>query len=349
MSDIPRQSSQITLDWLNKVLKPDDLFSAFSVEIIGGGAGVMGELSRVTLESQHSKSSVIAKFASPVPEAREVAGALRFYEMESRFYTDLAAQVDITKPVCFFNDYQAETQLCTLLLSDVEGEVVDQVTGCSPERAAETLKQIAKVHAWGYSSPWRDKASFVRPLNEADWVHNGRAALEANLPVSMEKMGDLFPDWLTELAPTFSTRIPDIGNRLDSFPATLLHGDLRADNLIFSDKEELTLLDWQLIFDGPGAYDVGYFLSQSLTIEDRRKHEATLINEYCDAMESHGVRVVRDEFDECYRLSILNCLGYALVGGGVIDENFDRSIKLATAMLTRSCAAIEDHNCLDLL
>ena len=46
-------------------------------------------------------------------------------------------------------------------------------------------------------------------------------------------------------------------------PATLLHGDLRLDNVVFG-ANECAFLDWQLVRCGPAAYDVAYFLSSAL-------------------------------------------------------------------------------------
>jgi hypothetical protein len=54
-------------------------------------------------------------------------------------------------------------------------------------------------------------------------------------------------------------------------------------------------------------------------------------------------------FERAFRLAALYCLAYPLQAGAIIDENFERSQHLATAMLTRSCAAIEDYHCLDLI
>ncbi|MEA3055453.1 MAG: hypothetical protein QOD30_885, partial [Actinomycetota bacterium] len=52
----------------------------------------------------------------------------------------------------------------------------------------------------------------------------------------------------------------------DQGPLTLLHGDLRADNLFFTPgpDREVVALDWQIAVTGRAAYDVGYLLAQSV-------------------------------------------------------------------------------------
>ena len=53
----------------------------------------------------------------------------------------------------------------------------------------------------------------------------------------------------------------------------LLHGDFRADNLFFDADGTVVVIDWQAISQGGGAADVGYFVSQNMSTEDRRAHE----------------------------------------------------------------------------
>lgn len=354
MNHVPRETSDITLAWLNDVLEPEfgSKIVAFESEIIGGGAGVLGELARVTLSyasETDAPRSLVAKFASPVEEARQIAGDLGLYEMETRFYSVLADKIDIRMPECYYNDYDPNTFRFTMLLSDVAGEVVDQVAGCSPARAETTVREIAKLHAFGHQTNWRRDAPWIRQLNDPDWLPTIIDSLTANIPASVQKMRDSCPAWLIDLLPDFPRVAEDCAHRLCSFPKTLIHGDLRADNLIFDNQEAMTLLDWQLVFDAPGAYDIAYFLSQSLTIEDRRSHGARLIECYQQELEALEVGFDRKTFDEVFQLATLYCLAYPLTGGAVIDENFDRSLQLITAMLERSCAAVEDYGCLDLI
>ena len=78
------------------------------------------------------------------------------------------------------------------------------------------------------------------------------------------------------------TSAADLPDRVDdvlirtwaSSPSTLIHSDLRADNLLFSpDGTAVTLVDWQGAGIGPPAWDLAYFLSQSLDVDTRRANE----------------------------------------------------------------------------
>ena len=75
-------------------------------------------------------------------------------------------------------------------------------------------------------------------------------------------------------------------------PHTFLHGDLRLDQLFFAveaDDPPVTALDWQITSKGRGAYDVAYFLTQSLATETRRTCESQLIERYAEGLAEHGI------------------------------------------------------------
>jgi thiamine kinase-like enzyme len=66
-------------------------------------------------------------------------------------------------------------------------------------------------------------------------------------------------------------------------PEVFLHGDVRADNLLYSpDRSEVVLVDWQGACLGARTWDLSYFLIQCLTVEDREKWQSDLLMLYCD-------------------------------------------------------------------
>lgn len=73
---------------------------------------------------------------------------------------------------------------------------------------------------------------------------------------------------------------------LDREPMTLLHADAHIGNTYVLPDGGVGFLDWQVVRRGHWPQDVGYFLVGSLTIEDRRRHEADLIAEYRDALDA---------------------------------------------------------------
>jgi len=71
---------------------------------------------------------------------------------------------------------------------------------------------------------------------------------------------------------------------LTTSPQTLLHGDPHIGNTYVTPDDDLGFLDWQMARRGNWSLDLGYFLQGALTIEDRRRHERALLEEYRDAL-----------------------------------------------------------------
>jgi aminoglycoside phosphotransferase (APT) family kinase protein len=67
-------------------------------------------------------------------------------------------------------------------------------------------------------------------------------------------------------------------------PQTLLHGDPHIGNTYLLPSGEVGFLDWQVARRGNWSLDLGYFLQGALTVEDRRRSERGLLEEYRDSL-----------------------------------------------------------------
>ena len=134
-------------------------------------------------------------------------------------------------------------------------------------------------------------------------------------------------------------------------PHTYIHGDLRLDQLFFAvgpEDQPVRALDWQIGGKGRGAYDVAYFLSQSLTTETRRHCEDRLIERYAERLAEHGIDYPRDQLLRDYRLTTTWCFVYPVMAAGRIDIANDRQLELVRTMVKHAEFAIEDHDGLSL-
>jgi aminoglycoside phosphotransferase (APT) family kinase protein len=141
--------------------------------------------------------------------------------------------------------------------------------------------------------------------------------------------------------------------RLAESPVTLLHGDYRLDNLFFDEGavDPVVAVDWQICGLGRAAYDIAYFMSQSLTPEARKEADEVVLQAYHEALVAGGVRRNVYPFERCwedYRLAILFCSCYPL-NAGALDLVNERAVALFEAMLSRSAAAILDLDALELM
>jgi Ser/Thr protein kinase RdoA (MazF antagonist) len=150
-------------------------------------------------------------------------------------------------------------------------------------------------------------------------------------------------------------RFPSVVEEMMYFPdkpTTLAHGDYRLDNLFFrrhDDGPEVIAIDWQICVRTVGAYDLGYFLSQSLTTENRRAHEERLLDVYRSTLAEAGIDYPADELLEDYRRTVLFCLCYPIQAGGNIELVNERAVQLVGLMLDRVVAAIRDLDAASLM
>ena len=100
-------------------------------------------------------------------------------------------------------------------------------------------------------------------------------------------------------------------------PWTVVHGDFRADNLLFG-RDRVVVVDWQTVGLGPGPSDLSYLLGASLTPDDRRRHEATLVDRYVDGLARQGVALEREAIWEQYRRYAFGGLIMAIVASALV-------------------------------
>ena len=71
MSNFPSQPNELTKAWLSDSL--DYAVDEFSVEPLGEGVGVIGLVTRVTMDTSEGPKTIIAKFPAAAAENRMVA------------------------------------------------------------------------------------------------------------------------------------------------------------------------------------------------------------------------------------------------------------------------------------
>jgi hypothetical protein len=110
------------------------------------------------------------------------------------------------------------------------------------------------------------------------------------------------------------------------------------------------MIDFQTSSKGGGAYDVGYFMSQSVPVDVRRRCENDLLRTYHDELTSLGVTNYSfDQFFQDYRVGVLYGWIIPVYAVGTLDSSSERAMKLWTEVIIRAQAAMRDHSVADFM
>ena len=360
----PTNPAEITAEWLTAALRnsgaiEDATVTSFDATVIGEGAGILGQLSKVALTydtpEEGAPKSVIGKFPAAAPENREVAMFFRFYETEVNFYEQIAEKVELRTPRCYFSAFEPSNGDYLLLLEDLApAQVGDQAAGCSGKHVQLAISELAKFHATWWNSPELDKLDWL-PGYDAEWLIQ---AAEDGYAQAWEPFVEFTKSYLTpELADVckrFGKSIRKIMNTLaKDGPRTIAHGDFRLDNLFFASKQggaPFAVIDWQISGKAGGIFDIAYFVCGTLPVAERRAAEPDLVKLYHDTLVGRGV--MDYSFDQCwedYRLSTLFLLIPSVIPLGSLHLGNDRGVQLFTTISKRTLAAITDLKSADLL
>lgn len=351
MAQTPFRPEDITAEWLSE--KVGSNVTGFSMEQIGIGVGLLGRLYRITLEGGGEPSSVIAKFPTLDEGARmNVVEHLRFYEKEVSFYLQPPDAIPVDIPKVYAAEFDTESGDFVLLFQDCgECRMADQIQGCSVEDAETAVDAMVKLHSHWWGSDFAD-VPFLSRYNEPPYPQVLAGMYKQSWPRAIEAFGDHLAPAYRDFGDRFEGLIQWFMDSLTAKTLTFCHGDFRLDNLFFRTHDhhpEVTVVDWQICFRGRGAYDLAYFVSQSLTTEVRRKNESDLIERYAKGLAVSGIEYPHDELMDDYRRTVAYCFIYPVVAAGQFEVANDRQLQLLLGMLDRAVLAMEDNDALAVL
>ena len=341
-SPFPIQVEDLTPEFLAAALRRDVV--DFDATRVGADRGMLGEIFILDItEAAGTTMRLAAKFAARREGSLESARRGRNYERELRCYEQLLAETPTRTPTCHGTWYDPNTAHFLLLQEAIESSAdADQIAGITVDQAKRVLDQVAPLHAhW-----WRDEG-----LQALDWlprldadlrIANLTALARAGWPRLQAMLGDQALDVPADFGAELPGQIEASLRSIASLPHTLLHCDLRADNLLFEGVEgTAALIDWQGCGIGPAAFDLAYFLVQSLTIDDRRAHEGELLD-YWQMLVGHP-ETVTDNPTSGYAESIWYGMAVACALPVISDPEEPRVRELAHCIASRTLTALIDH------
>jgi aminoglycoside/choline kinase family phosphotransferase len=271
------------------------------------------------------------------------------------FYTQLAQHSPIRTPRLLHADLDMSDHSFVLLLEDMGGATLgDQIAGLTPPQAEAAITAIGRLHGawWGkVDSGGMDAVfDFANPQYGAAV----QASYQGFLAPALSGFADCYSDYTKKtaegLAPVAARVIKD---QSSSGPRTFLHGDYRADNLLFGPglgDDGIAAVDWQISGRGGPLYDVAYLICNSVPTAYRQQAEKTLLRRYHDTLLQMGVEGF--SFDDCwqaYRFAVLCGLFVAVFTSGGMGLGNQRGEEMVRAVVRRVDAAVSELQVGDLL
>jgi len=272
----------------------------------------------------------------------------QLYEREIRFYTRLAPKVELRTPHLYHGSSDARTADAVLVLEDLSDfRRGEHVSGCSLERARLVVSHLARLHARWSRPQWRRKLSWLPDFSEDLEPEADAAFLQKVHALCAARWGEKFPPRALELAARFAGSASRLRAMLATSPRTLVHGDLRLDNIFFGPTRNPTrpaLIDWQLARRAPGVMDVAYFVALNLDTTTRRRVELDLLKAYHSALtkDARGYgfeRCLRD-----FRIAIVFMFFRLMTAAALLDFAGKRAQACLDSWIRRGAVMMDDHD-----
>ena len=349
---VPSDIDDVTVDWMTEVLRTsgalDDKTRGTSIrsEPFAVGVGLLSQLSRSSLGYDGAgvgPATVIVKFPTLIPHQRGIADAFNIYEREVKAYTEIVPRSPIRTPKIHAAMMAPDKSNCCLVMEDLSGmSRADPSGGATWEQALNAIDALSAFHATWFSSPDLDALSetfisFQNPIHLA--ALPGLHA--AGWPAAKEHAADLFTPELISFGDSWANHLPQMLD-LMSTSATLLHGDWRTDNMFFDDDDDMVIFDFQITAVGNGAYDLAYFLSQSLERKTRAGRERDMVHRYVDQLAARGVERDVDQLMFDVRCAAAFCMMYGFASYAGYEDLPETSQRMTRQLLRRSVEAIVD-------
>ncbi len=291
-------------------------------------------------------ATIIAKVPAADPASRGAARAFRTYEIEASFYAQLAPGLPVAVPQCFYSAYDAEPDEYVVLLADLApAQPGDQLAGLRPDDAAAAIAELAALHAAGWGSADLAALSWLnRSSPEAAAL---MAAVVKDLyPGFRDRYGNRLESGTLGLIEAFLPHIDRYLADRDE-PRTVVHGDFRADNLLFGPARPV-VLDWQTASFGAGTGDLSYFLGSSLPVPLRQEHEAVLVRLYHSILAASGVPLTWADCWDGYRRHAFSGIIMDVIAAMVVQQT-PRGDEMFAAMASRHARHALDLDALALV
>ena len=347
-------AGEITAEWMRQALAAGGVsaaaeIAAVEVERLSDVVNALGSLYRCRLTVRDGgpadPASVIVKLPGADALALRFARWMSLHRREFLFYRDVAGQGCVRAPALYYGNFDERSHRFVLVLEDLGGmEAVPQSAGLDGGRAREAVREIAGLHGRFWEAAGDPALSACGNFLSTGECRIMQTVYLLTLPAALERFDDLFSAETRRLAEAFGLRIPAHFAAVSAGPKSVVHGDYRADNMLFGGgREEPAVIDWQGFGIGCGMYDVAFLLGTSVSSELRRRIEGDALDEYhAIVLHAGAENYSREACWLSYRQNMLGTLMPMVIGCGALEMSDPEMVSQSRELLSRVLSAIEE-------
>ena len=344
----PQNVNEISAAWIEEVLRSAGAIAAQRVvgvglRPIGESQGFLSCMAAVDLTYEgdataagqpQPPASVVVKLEPAAGIFRDTERTNKAFEREALFYRDVAGHVEVRVPRVYFAHSGSDGS--ALVMEDLTRlNCGDQVRGMRHEEVIATARQIGRVHAAFWNNERLSGLSWL-PDHDSFWFVGYEEHWEGFAKEYEVRLGD---DGLA-LGEGVLKHLDWLKAQIAERPSSLIHADLRADNLLFGQPhsdDAVVIVDWQLATRSMAGIDPTRLLGGSEPASQRNGHHLEVFTAWHEALLEHGV--VGYEYEEAladFRLGALyNLLVPVLAYGYTAGTTSVRTARLVDAQVDR--------------
>ena len=272
--------------------------------------------------------SYIVKVGTNDLRAQKFCRLIHAFRREAAAYKLLKPLADKVVPRCFASTSTPDGSNGLILLGEIApARTGDQVSGLTFSELCVAVRSIGIVHAY----LWGNQRKRDLPLHQYNRAHETQSLFDAFLK-----------EFRTWISPSEIKRVRNVLRTVSlalrqarKRPVTLVHGDLRADNLLFS-KDRVFIVDWQIASWGLGSFDlarvIGGSTQRALNLTEQKK----LVQIWHQTLKRNKVRGYPfEEAWQDYRIGVALTLSIPITNGPTLAHLSTRGKKIARLMVRR--------------
>ena len=284
------QESKVRLPepgWIGEVL--GTTVTSLEAKRLGEGKGLQSTAWRLELSCDppgSGPSSVILKSETANQDFNEFSRLHNAFGREVGVYTHCTHRLNEHKPSIF--GCQGSAPSCLLMEDLTHLNSGDQVIGLGYQQTLVTIEQMAAIHAEFWMDPGLEEHSWLPP--HGFWFADPKAEL----------LDDFFATYGVRFGPAacqLYRAVLEQNNAIDAAladrPWTLVHGDLRADNVLYGGTVEdpaSVIIDWSWASRSMASIDIAFLIGGSTPHVQRLGRHEELLHVWHGGLEKGGVR-----------------------------------------------------------